>query len=140
MRSDDDGATWLQVLSVGGTASTAVRNRAGTPVPGVSWDLVEPIRFDLVGVAIGPADPPVAYVGIAQVVTVGKERPTSGRILRYALEPSSTDSEYGPWRDLAITSQGRLLDLAVSTDGQFLYAATENGLWRLPDPLHQPPH
>jgi hypothetical protein len=139
LRSEDDGATWLQILSLGSVSDTLVRTPAATPVPNESHDLLAPIRFDVTAIAIGPADPLVAYVGIAQSMTVGRERSTPGRILRYSLETSSSGSRYHRWRDLAVISQGRLLDLAVSTDGQYLYAATDNGLWRLADPLHQPP-
>jgi hypothetical protein len=47
-----------------------------------------------------------------------------------------TDQSYAS--EISRPGMGWVYDLALSDDGSYLYAATENGLWRLPDPTHQP--
>jgi len=139
-RSDDDGDTWNEVLWLGSTADTFVRTPSGTPVPNESPGDLEPMRFEVQALVQSRTDPAVAYVGIIQTVpgSLGVERPRLSRILRYTVQPPRYGSQMNnTWRDLAIADQGRLYDLALSVDGQYLYAATDNGLWRLPDPAHQ---
>ena len=139
LRSDDDGQTWLQVLSFDSSASTYIQSPSGMPIPSQGSVPVEPVRFDVPAIVQSPTDPPVVYVGINQFVPVGRQWTVISHLLRTSSRPSRTGGRYDTWQELGIAEHGRLLDLALSVDGQYLFAATEHGFWRLPDPAHQPP-
>ncbi len=88
-RSDDDGATWAEVL--------AVRARSG----------VNTLAYD-------PATPDRVFVGL------GPDEPG----IQASADGGAT------WQALGAAELRGVADLAVSPDSRYLYAATQNGLWR----------
>ena len=103
--SDDDGATWQDVLAY--RCRTAADPGCQTPGNG---------NVQIVGLAYDPMDPDRLYV--ARVAG------GSGGI-------AMTTDAGSTWNNLANQDLGMLFDLALAPDRKTLYAATDHGVWRL---------
>jgi photosystem II stability/assembly factor-like uncharacterized protein len=88
-RSDDDGATWSEILAI----------TSGPSIGGLAYD---------------PDTPDRIYAGLR-----------SGEV-RTSADAGAT------WSTLGRTGLGQIEDLARGLDGQYLFAATDQGVWRLP--------
>jgi hypothetical protein len=114
-RSDDDGSTWNGVLAYRGGGSGGYTQPGEDPqAPGV-W---------LGGLTYDPANPDRVFVG--RRVYPGYFAPANGGGVAASLDGGAT------WSDLGRQDIGAVSDLALGVDGQNLYAATDQGLWRLP--------
>ena len=102
-RSDDDGATWREVLVTPGDAPRG--------------------NVRLGALAFDPAQPDAVYVG-RQVVPSSADPPAGGGVAG-SLDGGAT------WLDVGSQEIGAVNDLALSLDGHRLYAATDQGVWRL---------
>jgi hypothetical protein len=129
-RSDSDGKSWTEVLhleSIGG---------------GEGWGgLVQPNRFDVAAVVQDPKTTDHAYIAFnqrLQGIPLSASRIMRYTFLHYGPEMRSTSPGTSVWADIGIMDLGKVDDLGLSADGQYLYAATETGLWRLPQPASQP--
>jgi hypothetical protein len=109
-RSDDDGATWSEVLGYRGGGSQ--RDPDGTDVR-------------IVGLAYAPWEPDRVYLGLDDY-----RGPVSAPNLTGSRVSASVDGG-STWTDLGHLDLGRLQDLALGIDGRNLYAAADRGLWRL---------
>ncbi len=110
-RSDDDGATWAEVLGsprergqLGERIAPEVRHRA---------------------LAYDPSSPERVYLAWEEVVGAGQEAARTHRVL------ASPDGG-ASWADLSGPDFPAVRDLALGIDGRYLYAATDRGVWRLP--------
>ncbi len=112
-RTDDDGATWSEVLAFrgGGNPQYPYADDPGAPrvsATALAYDPAHPDRvFAGTGVQPGDADHPVQTAGV-----------------KFSLDAGGT------WQDLG-QDIGTVNDLALGVDGHNLYAATEAGLWRM---------
>lgn len=111
-RSDDDGATWDEVLAYRGGGSPGFAPDVDPTAPNVR----------LGGLAYEPAQPDHVYVG--RQVFPGFFEPAAGGAVAASLDGGET------WADLGRQDIGAVSDLAVGADGVWLFAATDQGLWR----------
>jgi photosystem II stability/assembly factor-like uncharacterized protein len=119
LRSDDDGATWQDVLAYRG---------GGLP------DCTEPGDWNvqLAGLAYDPEDPDRLYVArIAYDPRADFSQPAESVYPVVASGITMTRDAGTTWTDLAGQQLGRLTDLALGSDHDALYAATDQGAWRL---------
>jgi hypothetical protein len=112
--SDDDGATWHQVLAFQGGGTPGYNCEPG------DWS----VRIR--GVANDTSDDARLYVARA-AYRPGTFQPddivTSGIMM--------TADGGGSWTDLGRQDMGNLSHLALGPDGRTLYAANDEGVWRL---------
>lgn len=113
VRSDDDGATWNEVLAYRGGGSPGFAPDVDPNAPNVR----------LGGLAYDPAHPDQIYVG--RQVFLGYFEPATGGAVASSLDGGGT------WADLGRQDIGAVNDLALGVDRQFLFAAADQGLWRL---------
>ena len=113
VRSDDDGATWDEVLAYRGGGSPGFAPDVDPNAPNVR----------LGALAYDPANPDQVYIG--RQVFPGFFEPASGGAVAASLDGGGT------WSDLGRQDIGAVNDLAFGVDGQFLFAAADQGLWRL---------
>jgi hypothetical protein len=111
-RSDDDGATWNEVLAYRGGGSRALR-RTWTRTPrmcaSAAWRTTRRSRTTST---------------LADKVFPGFFEPPAGGAVAASLDGGET------WADLGRQDIGAVSDLAVGADGGWLFAATDQGLWR----------
>ena len=112
VRSDDDGATWSEVLAYRGGGSPGFAPDVDPNAPNVR----------LGGLAYEPAQPDHVYVG--RQVFPGFFAPPAGGAVAASLDGGGT------WADLGRQDIGAVSDLAMGADGRWLFAATDQGLWR----------
>lgn len=112
VRSDDDGSTWAPVLTYNG---------AGTFEPGSTDPNVWEIQ--IAGLAYVSSMPDTLYVARTASSPADQSVQTSG-------VTTSTDGG-ATWSDLGGQQLGQLADLALGIDGQNLYVASDQGLFRL---------
>lgn len=99
------------------------------------------VRFSIPAVAAAAARPnerSAVYVAVNQVVPSGSRNlpaTTVSRIFRGRVDPGLDPFTF--WESLEPPGTGQVYSLSLSPDSQYLYAATERGLWRLPDPANQ---
>jgi photosystem II stability/assembly factor-like uncharacterized protein len=113
VRSDDDGATWSEVLAYHG---------GGTPGFAPPGEDPNAPNVRLGGLAYEPAQPDHVYVG-RQVFLGYFEPPTGGAV-------TASPDGGATWADLGHQDIGAVSDLALSIDGGWLFAATDQGVWR----------
>jgi hypothetical protein len=112
-RSDDDGATWTPILSYegGGTFGPA-----GTDPD--AWNI------QINGLAYAPSAPEILYVARTALSPADQSVQTSG--VSVSRDGGVTWSDLGRQQAL-----GHLADLQLGVDGQNLYLASDQGLYRL---------
>jgi photosystem II stability/assembly factor-like uncharacterized protein len=113
VRSDDDGATWSEVLAYHG---------GGTPGFAAPGEDPNAPNVRLGGLAYEPAQPDHVYIG--RQVLPGFFEPPSGGAVAASLDGGES------WADLGRQDIGAVSDLALSPDGIWLLAATDQGVWR----------
>jgi photosystem II stability/assembly factor-like uncharacterized protein len=113
VRSDDDGATWSEVLAYHG---------GGTPGFAPPGEDPSAPNVRLGGLAYEPAQPDHVYIG--RQVFRGFFEPAAGGAVAVSLDGGET------WADLGRQDIGAVSDLLVGADGRWLFAATDQGLWR----------
>jgi photosystem II stability/assembly factor-like uncharacterized protein len=106
----DDGATWSAGLAYPG----------GVVTPGESPNVPD---VQLGGLAYAPGQPDHVYVG--RQVFPSYFAPASGGAVIASLDGGKT------WHDLGRQDIGAVTDLVLGGDGGWLFAATDQGLWRL---------
>jgi photosystem II stability/assembly factor-like uncharacterized protein len=112
LRTDDDGATWTQILAYDGGG---VFGPAGTDPN--AWNI------QVAGIAFAPSAPDTLYVARTAFNSADQSVRTSG---------VATSSDAGAnWSDLGSQQLGQVADLALGVDGQNLYLASDEGLFRL---------
>ena len=119
LRSDDDGVTWQDVLAYRG---------GGGP------DCTEPGDWNvqLAGLAYDPEDPDRLYVArVAYDPHADFSQPAEFVYAVMASGITMTRDAGTTWTDLASQQMGRLTDLTFGPDRDALYAATDQGVWRL---------
>ena len=114
LRSDDDGASWDEVLAYRG---------GGTPGFAPPGEDPKAPNVQLGGLAYDPAQPDQVYVG--RQVFHGYFEPPAGGAVAASRDGGQT------WFDLGRQDIGAVRDLALSVEGGLLFAATDQGLWRL---------
>jgi len=114
VRSDDDGASWDEVLAYHG---------GGTPGFSPPGEDPNAPNVQLGGLAYDPAQPDQVYIG--RQVFLGYFEPASGGAVAASRDGGAT------WFGLGRQDIGAVSDLALSVDGGTLLAATDQGLWRL---------
>jgi hypothetical protein len=72
-----------------------------------------------------PSQPDRLYVGLNEYVGSFQDR------LRIASRVKTSQDGGQTWMDLGQQDPGAIVDLALGIDGQNLYLATDQGLWRL---------
>jgi photosystem II stability/assembly factor-like uncharacterized protein len=113
LRTDDDGSSWAEVLAFRGGGLF------------VSRDPYAPI-VQIGGLAYEPGTPDRVYVGLAS--RCADTRSTGCEQESHVL----TSADGGlTWTDWGLYGHGKINDLALGIDGLNLYAATEQGVWRL---------
>jgi hypothetical protein len=118
-RSDDDGATWTEMVGFKGFGGDRGTERA------LGLDPDDP-SIVLTGLAYNPAVPDRVYVGVNENV---RESGSTRRVGRRVI----TSGDGGAtWTDLSEQDIGAIQALALGIDGRNLYAATDQGVWRLP--------
>ena len=123
-RSDDEGATWNEVLAfrIGQTLSEPAAPLACTP--GSGCDQQAPtVRLD--GLTYDPSAPEHLFVGLNEYNSSGYQRARNGSQVLASADSGTT------WTALGSTNPGEIHDLALGIDGTSLYAATDRGVWRL---------
>ena len=119
LRSDDDGATWQGVLVYRGDG------QADCTQPG-DWNV------QLAGLAYDPGDSDRLYVArIAYDPHADFSQPAESVYAVVTSGITMTRDAGTTWTDLAGQQMGRLIDLAMGSDHDALYAATDQGVWRL---------
>jgi photosystem II stability/assembly factor-like uncharacterized protein len=113
-RSDDDGATWTAVLAYRGGGSSGFAQAGDDPNAPNVW---------LGGLAYDPSNPDQVYVGRQSFPGYFDAADGGGAV-------ASSDGG-ATWADLGRQDIGAVNDLAFGIDGLNLYAATDQGLWRL---------
>jgi photosystem II stability/assembly factor-like uncharacterized protein len=117
--SDDDGSDWQEILGFTGGGTDEATRRAldlGADAPNVQ----------LGGLVYDPAQPDRLYVGLNDCLgDVLTPRTCTGRVL------TSADGGLS-WPDVGGRTLARITDLALGIDGRNLYAATDEGLRRVP--------
>lgn len=128
-RSDDDGQSWTEVLayrgggSASGTGLEIYPDRPNIQVRGLAYD---------------PAQPDRVYVGVTREASLA--HCCDRTLLSSGVMVTSDGGE--TWSELGRQDLGWISDLVLSNDGEALFAATINGVWRLrlqPNTLVQPP-
>lgn len=118
-RSDDDAASWVEVL--------AFRSGGSNDQPDVP-------NVRIGGLAHDPAQPDHAYVALNRTSGPAWDQTWLGS------QVLLSEDSGGMWSALGQQDLGRVADLALGIDARYLYAATDHGLWRLPvAPSPQPP-
>jgi photosystem II stability/assembly factor-like uncharacterized protein len=112
VRSDDDGATWNEVLAYRGGGSPGFAPDVDPNAPNVR----------LGGLTYEPAQPEHVYIG--RQVFPGFFEPPAGGAVAFSSDGGAS------WADLGRQDIGAVSDLALSVDGRWLFAATDQGLWR----------
>lgn len=129
VRSDDGGQTWeIEAQQSAGWSGINAQVRVSfpaiatyNPTPGVRWSQTW------------------IYLAVNQTVPGGpRSSPptTMSRIYRGQADVVG-GHPFTFWESLEVGGMGRLTDLSLSIDGQYLYALAETGLWRLADPANQ---
>jgi photosystem II stability/assembly factor-like uncharacterized protein len=113
-RSDDDGVTWTGLLAFRG---------GGTPGFQQPDDDPDAPDVRLGGLVVDPADVERVYVGQLSYSRYPPQDPVAGGVLA-SLDGGTSWTPLG--RDL-----GGVNDLISGGDGQTLYAATNQGVWRI---------
>ena len=113
-RSDDDGATWTGVLASRG---------GGTPGYQQPDDDPDAPNVRLGGLVVNPGDVERVYVGQLSYTQYPPQDPVAGGVLA-SLDAGTSWNPLG--QDL-----GGVNDLILGDDGQTLYAATNQGVWRI---------
>jgi hypothetical protein len=113
-RSDDDGVTWAGVLAFRGGGTPGYRQPDDDPdAPNVR----------LGGLVVDPGDAERVYVGQLSYTQYPPQDPVAGGVLA-SLDGGTSWTPLG--QDL-----GGVNDLLLGGDGQALYAATNQGVWRI---------
>jgi BNR/Asp-box repeat len=112
-RSDDDGASWTEVLAYRGGGLPGFPDGGDPALPNV-W---------IGGLVADPADADRLYVGRQVYPIYPPIQPTSGGV-------SASLDGGGAWADLGRQDIGAVYDLTLAPAGDVLYAATPQGLWR----------
>jgi hypothetical protein len=107
VKTDDDGATSTVVLDVAGPEG----GQRGSPM--------------IQSVVMDPTTPDHVYVAVTAGGDVVGATPVTGKVMR-SLDGGAS------WADLGDQDLGPVSDLALGIDGRNLYAASKDGLWRLP--------
>jgi photosystem II stability/assembly factor-like uncharacterized protein len=114
LRSDDDGATWSELLAFSG---------GGTPGYRQPEDPPDAPNVRIGGLAVDLLNADQVYAGLLVYDRYPPQQPVGGGVL------VSTDGG-AAWAPLG-RDLGGIEDLVLSSDNQRLYAATSQGLWRL---------
>jgi photosystem II stability/assembly factor-like uncharacterized protein len=122
-RTDDDGATWVDLFSYRGGQTLDQPNAPPATIPGQGYDPNAP-QVRIGGLAFDPANPDRIFVGLNEILPSQQPTRTASRVL------VSTDAG-ASWTALGNRDIGLVMDLASGTDGRNLYAATDQGVWRL---------
>jgi len=109
-RSDDDGATWTDVLRFRGGGTIEQPDAPNVWAGGLAYD---------------PARPDRVYVGLRRSVGWSQDRIFLGSGVRASADGGAA------WFELGRQDLPEIHDLALGIDRSNLYAATERGLWRL---------
>ena len=104
--STDNGVSWRRVLDERGGGAFEKRD-SSTLVGGLAYD---------------PGAPDRVYVGVNRFV--GDRGPRTGSAVMTSGDGGTT------WVDLGQTDIGKINNLVLGVDGQNLYAATDQGVWR----------
>jgi hypothetical protein len=113
-RSDDDGVTWTGVLAFRGGGTPGYRQPDDDPdAPNVR----------LGGLVVDPGDGDRVYVGQLSSTSYPPQDPVAGGVVA-SLDGGASWNPLG--QDL-----GGVNDLLLGGDGQALYAATNQGVWRI---------
>jgi len=91
-------------------------------------------------VTLAASDPRWIYVGINQLVSVGAfgTPPVVVSRISRGENRDSPSGGYTSWTHLEALDMGRLYGLSLSPDAAYLFAVSDKGLWRLPQPASQP--
>jgi len=108
-RSDDDGRAWQEFTTWVGLKGAAPSGGPNTRAGGLAYD---------------PGRPDLVYVGLNQAPLGASATPSAGQVA------VSTDGG-GNWAPLGRPELPIVNALALGIDGRNLYAATEQGVWRL---------
>ena len=111
LRSDDDGAMWTPMLAYDGGGTFTPTGTAPT-----GWNI------QIAGLAYAPSTPDTLYVARTAFNPADQSIQTSG--------VSTTNDGGVTWSDLGSQQLGQLADLALGIDGQSLYLASDQGLFR----------
>jgi photosystem II stability/assembly factor-like uncharacterized protein len=114
-RSDDDGTTWMDVLSFHGGGTPGYRSPEDPP---------DSTNTRIGGLAVAAADVARVYVGLRIYDQYPPQQPVGGGVL------VSTDAGT-TWTALGPQDLGGIDALALSSDGGHLYAATNYGIRRM---------
>jgi photosystem II stability/assembly factor-like uncharacterized protein len=109
-RSDDDGGTWQSVLVFQGGGTIGGADSPNVQMGGLAYD---------------PAAPERLFVGLNETSSQAATPPPARSRVTTSADGGQT------WTDLGRPDLGAINALAVGIDGRNLYAATEQGLWRL---------
>jgi hypothetical protein len=115
-RTDDDGASWGEVLAFRGGGSPGYAGSDNDP---------DAALVSLPALAYDPADPDRVFVGAD--VALGRtccDQPVPAAGVKFSPDGGAS------WQDLG-QDIGAVHDLALGIDGRNLYAATDAGVWRL---------
>ena len=107
-RSDDDAATWTEILTYRGGGSDPRTGGPNVYVGGLAYD---------------QANPDTVYVGLVDIGTYPPRRDSLG--VRVSRDGGAS------WSDLGRADIGAVNDLALGVDGKYLYAATDQGIFRM---------
>ncbi len=109
-RSDDDAASWAEVLAFRGGGSYREPDAPNVRIGGLAYD---------------PDQPDRVYVALNRTLGSASDQTWLGSLALVSADGGAS------WSDLAEQDLGRVADLALGIDGQNLYAATDRGLRRL---------
>jgi photosystem II stability/assembly factor-like uncharacterized protein len=112
LRSDDAGDSWAELLVFSGGGTMRPPEEPLVTIGGLANDRAAPDRV---------------YAALNECAVVSAGRQCVGHVRR------STDGGEG-WEDLGHQDLAPINSLALGVDGRNLYAATGEGLWRLPLP------
>ena len=111
LRSDDDGATWQDILAYRGGNGQLACTEVGDwniRVAHLVYDPTDPNRLFVARVAADPHTQSVMTSGVTMTRDAGSS-----------------------WTDLASQQMGSIADLALGPERDSLYVATDQGVWRL---------
>jgi hypothetical protein len=110
-RTDDDGATWTAILAFQGGGTIGQPEAPNVQIGGLAYD---------------PAAPDRIYVGLNEYASNAGNSTRTGSRVTASADGGQT------WMDLGRQDLGTISELALGIDALNLYAATDQGIWRLP--------
>jgi hypothetical protein len=118
-RSDDNGATWSEILAYRGGG------RQGTSSPDADPN---ELNITIAGLVYNPTHPDTLYVARTAFGAAGTE---DGSTVVTSGVTVSTDGG-ATWSDLGSQQMGKVADLALGIDAKNLYLGSDQGLFALP--------